>query len=93
MIENIPANFNHPDSTPLKREEPDDFFTDKPVPIFQFGDQLQHKSGFRRGEVIGIYWRRNKEWVYLLDYTGEGFGQWFREEMLEYAPTEPIRPT
>jgi hypothetical protein len=70
MNEEIPIGSNHPDATPLKQEEPDDWFSDKPVPIWTFGDRLVYSPPsssderaipFRKkpgdiSEVIGLVW-------------------------------------
>lgn len=84
----IPLDSNHPDATPLKREEPDDFFSDKAVPIFGFGDYLKIKSRNVAGTVIGLLWCRNFSWKYCIDYSGEGYGHWVSEENLTLANNE-----
>jgi hypothetical protein len=83
-MSDIPPGWNHPDSSPVKPEEPVDFFNDKPVPRFTFGNLLQCSETGKLGEVIGIQWRqRHGYWIYCLDCTGEGYGQWFIESNLK----------
>jgi hypothetical protein len=81
-MSDIPPGWNHPDSSPVKPEETIDFFSDKPVPLFNFGELLICNKTGRSGEVIGIQWRRTA-WIYCLDYTGQGYGQWFYESNLK----------
>ena len=69
--------------TYIKTEDPDDFCSDKPVPKYWFGDRVHHPQTGRTGEIIGLYWRHNKEWFYSLDYTGDGWGQWIAENKLQ----------
>lgn len=83
----IPIDSNHPDATLPKREEPDNFFSDKAVPIFGFGDYLKIKSRNVTGTVIGLAWRKDS-WEYFIDYSGEGYGHWVSEQNLTLVNNE-----
>lgn len=86
-MNNIPAGWNHPDSTPIKQEEPDDWFSNKPVPTWTFGDHIscptiliQNKA--LEGEVIGLVWlpyKKGHSWWYCVAAVGQDTGWWISE--------------
>jgi hypothetical protein len=97
-MNNIPAGWNHPDSTPIKKEEPDDWFSDKPTPIWTFGDRLVSSTDEigipfpnKVGDicqVIGLVWlpyEKGHSWWYCLGAIGfsRRGGIWYSESELQ----------
>ena len=89
-MKNVPAGWNHPDSTPIKKEEPDDWFSDKPVPTWTFGDRLVYWSKEdekgNTAEVIGMVWlpqKKGHSWWYCLSTEIKESGTWHPEAEIE----------